>query len=231
MSGVILEIDGVTKRYKDKYALRDACLTVGEGEITALIGENGAGKTTLLKIITGMLRADAGSATMSQSDSGRRNIGALIESPGFYPDLCGEDNLIYFSKILGCDEANVKGILDMIGLANAGKKKYRNYSLGMKQRLGIGAALLGNPRLLVLDEPINGLDPTGIMDVRNIIRSAAESNTAVLISSHILSELENLADVYVFIHHGRIVKRITQEERDRLGISLEDCYKEVIREG
>jgi len=218
MKDTIIKAQGLTKRYGRQKALDCVDLEVGRGEICGLIGKNGAGKTTLMKIFTGLTFANEGKAEMfGTDDSGARTrIGCIIDTPAFFGNLTAYDNLKYYCIIRGItDLSKIGKALERVGLSDTGKKKYRNFSLGMKQRLGIALAILDEPELLILDEPINGLDPIGIGDMRELFRKLNEDiGITIIISSHILSELENIATRFVFIDQGRIVKSLTKEELD-----------------
>ena len=218
MKDTIIKAQGLTKRYGRQKALDCVDLEVGRGEICGLIGKNGAGKTTLMKIFTGLTFANEGKAEMFGTDDpgARTRIGCIIDTPAFFGNLTAYDNLKYYCIIRGItDLSKIGKALERVGLSDTGKKKYRNFSLGMKQRLGIALAILDEPELLILDEPINGLDPIGIGDMRELFRKLNEDiGITIIISSHILSELENIATRFVFIDQGRIVKSLTKEELD-----------------
>jgi ABC-2 type transport system ATP-binding protein len=172
------------------------------------VGPNGAGKTTTMAMLLGLVRPTAGSGTVlgasiAEPDAYLSRVGALIESPAFYPALSGAENLAYFATVAGHDPAPIPALLSTVGLEGRGGDRYRSYSLGMKQRLGIAAALLGDPELLILDEPANGLDPQGVREMRALIGQLAGSGRTVLVSSHDLSELEQVCDWLVLIDAGR----------------------------
>ena len=190
-----------------------------QGDIYGFIGQNGAGKSTALKLLCGLARPTQGEALIFgkpvRDSVARRRVGALIEQPGLYPDLSGRENLRLYAALLGLDspERQVKEILETVGLAPGEKKPVRHYSMGMKQRLGVGLALLGGPDLLLLDEPINGLDPEGIREMRELLlRLNRERGLTILVSSHILGELSKLATRYGIIQQGRMVEQITAGE-------------------
>ena len=220
MREVILSTNSLTKKYKDISAVDHVNLKIHQGDIYGLVGKNGAGKTTLLRMITGQAFATEGQINLFGASSGedlnqkRKRIGAIIEIPSFYSYMTGKQNLEYYRIQRGIpDKRCVQDVLTEVGLSEAGNKKYKDYSLGMKQRLGLALALMNRPELLLLDEPINGLDPFGIVEIRNLLlKLNREKNITILISSHILSELSNLVTSYGFIEKGKLVKQITGEE-------------------
>jgi len=219
----ILTAKNLTKNYKNVTALSDVSLELMQGEIYGLVGKNGAGKTTLLRIITGQTFATAGEISLFGINSNealnkeRKRIGAIVEIPSFYHYLTAAQNLEYYRIQRGIPGKNcVEEALSEVGLLDAGNKKYKNFSLGMKQRLGLALALMNKPELLLLDEPINGLDPFGIVEIRNLLlKLNQEKNITILISSHILSELSNLVTYYGFIDNGRMVKQLSNEALSR----------------
>ena len=219
----VLQTDGLKKSYKSFQALDGLTMRVPKGAIYGFVGKNGAGKTTLLRIICGLQKPDSGSFTLYgiRHDSkdiirSRRRIGAMVETPSVYMDMTAEDNLKQQCLILGLPSYDgIPELLKLAGLENAGKKKARNFSFGMKQRLGIAVALAGEPDFLILDEPVNGLDPQGIAEMREmILKLNRERQITVLISSHILDELSRLATHYGIIDRGRMVKELSAEELD-----------------
>lgn len=206
----IINTKNLTMKFKDFYAIKDVTIDVKSNQIYGLVGKNGAGKTTLMKCLLGLLPGSSGEIKMFETDNladGRRRTGALIEEPGFFKNLTGYQNLMYFSKAFGInDSAEVLKLLQLLKLSEAKDKKYKNYSLGMKQRLGIALALIGDPDLLVLDEPINGIDPEGIVEMRNLFKSLVyDQGKTIIISSHILSEVENLCDNIAIIEKGQVI--------------------------
>ena len=215
----VKQTTGLSKRYRDKWAVDHLDLRVEQGDIYGFIGQNGAGKSTALKLLCGLARPTQGEALIFgkpvRDSVARRRVGALIEQPGLYPDLSGRENLRLYAALLGLDspERQVKEILETVGLAPGEKKPVRHYSMGMKQRLGVGLALLGGPDLLLLDEPINGLDPEGIREMRELLlRLNRERGLTILVSSHILGELSKIATRYGIIQQGRMVEQITAGE-------------------
>lgn len=222
MREVILKTQGLTKRYRDTVALDHADLTVYRGDICGLIGKNGAGKTTLMKLVTGLTAKTEGEFSLF-GKSGRdvrnekKRIGCLIENPAFFGGMTAWQNLNYYAIQKGiADKKQIDEALSLVGLTEARNKKFRQFSLGMKQRLGVAFALLDNPDLVILDEPINGLDPIGIAALRDTFhRLNREKNITFMISSHILSELYLVADHFLFIDRGKILKILTKEELDK----------------
>lgn len=210
---------GTSKKYGTSFALRDVNMTIKSGEIYGLVGENGAGKTTLMKIISGLVFPTEGMISLfgksekKELNEARTQIGVLLELPAFYPRLNAAENLKFYSYIHNItDKSRITEVLEQVSLADVGDKKAMEFSLGMKQRLGLAIALLNKPKFLVLDEPINGIDPTGIVEVRKILkRLASENGITILISSHILSELQLLATKIGFIHRGHLIKEIETE--------------------
>ena len=220
----ILQTQKLCKKYGNFQALKDLTINVPKGAIYGMVGRNGAGKTTLIRIITGLNNATSGEYSLfgvSNKDQKifevRRKTGAVVETPSLHPEMTAKDNLIQQTKALGISDEKLDGILKLVGLANTGKKKAKNFSLGMRQRLGIAFSLVGDPEFLVLDEPINGLDPQGIMEVREmILRLNREKGITILISSHILDELSRLATHYGFIEKGQVIKEMSAEELERV---------------
>ena len=217
----ILTADGLWKSYKGFHALSGLNMHVPKGAVYGLVGRNGAGKTTLIRLICGLQAPTSGGCTLFGLDSAskeihkaRRRMGAVVETPSIYLDLSAADNIKEQYRVLGVPSDDGAGeLLELVGLADTGKKKARNFSLGMRQRLGIAIALAGDPDLLVLDEPVNGLDPQGIIETRELIlKLNRERQITVLISSHILDELSRLATHYGFIDGGRMVKEISAHE-------------------
>ena len=206
----ILTISNLTKIYKGKEAIQNISFTIKKCEVIGLVGPNGAGKTTLMKIIVGIIRKYNGEVKFHNESSNKRRIGCIIENPCFYPNLSGLDNLRYFAEFSGgYNEKEVNDIIQMLGMDGFVHKKVKNYSLGMKQRLGIAQALLNEPELLILDEPTNGLDPEGVVEIRNIIQNIVKTRQiSVLISSHILSEIEIICDRVAFVQNGHLIKII-----------------------
>lgn len=217
----VLETNGLSKRYRDFTALCGLNMHIPKGSIYGFVGRNGAGKTTLIRLICGLQEPTSGSFTLygakntdAKIERARRRMGAVVESPAVYPDMTAEENLRQQYLVLGMPSADgIAELLHLVGLDGTGKKKVKNFSLGMRQRLGIAVALAGNPDFLVLDEPVNGLDPQGIIEMRELIlKLNREHGITVLISSHILDELSRLATHYGFIDGGHMVKEMSAEE-------------------
>ena len=217
----ILKTSGLSKRYDRAYALRNLSVSIPRGSIYGLVGRNGAGKSTFMRLICGLQEPTAGSYSLygvahnsRQINRVRRHIGAVIETPAAYPNMTARQNLIHQNRILGVpNDDNVKPLLELVGLEDTGKKKVRNFSLGMRQRMGIAIAMAGTPDLLVLDEPTNGLDPQGIVEMRELIlKLNREHGVTVIVSSHILGELSKIATHYGFIHNGELVCEMSAEE-------------------
>ena len=219
----VLKINRLSKSYGHFKALNDLTMTVPKGAIYGFVGKNGAGKTTLIRLICGLQEPTSGDYSIygvshenKEIYKSRRRMGAVVETPSIYLDMTAVENLKMQYRVLGIPSYDgIPELLKLVGLENTGKKKARNFSLGMKQRLGIAIALAGDPDFLVLDEPINGLDPQGIVEMRELIlKLNREHRITVLISSHILDELSRLATHYGFIDNGRIIKEISAEELD-----------------
>ena len=220
----LLEVKNLKKSYNDKRVLDIDSLEIEESSIYGLIGKNGAGKSTLMKIVLGLVKKDDGMIKVFGQELNsknqkefNRNLGALIENPSFYDHLTGYENLEIICKLKGIKKDEIKKTLDLVGLNNVGKKKSREYSLGMKQRLGIAMALIGSPKLLILDEPINGLDPQGIEEMRNLFRNIVRnSSTSILISSHILDEIEKISTHIGILKEGNLTYNGSLEDYRRL---------------
>lgn len=225
----ILELRDLTKKFKKQKAVDQVSLHVARNSVYGLLGPNGAGKSTALKMITGMLQPTSGSIFF-QGHAWRREdlqeIGALIETPPLYDNLTARENLKVRTILLGLSESRIDEALRMVDLSATGRKKAGQFSLGMRQRLGIALALLNNPRLLILDEPTNGLDPLGIQELRELIRSFPQQGITVILSSHILSEVEQIADHIGIIAEGRLgYSGVIDQKED-----LESLFMRVIRE-
>jgi ABC-2 type transport system ATP-binding protein len=208
MTSTALSVTGLTKQYGHRAAVDHLDIELPSGVVAGFVGPNGAGKTTTMAMLLGLVRPSSGSGTVLGSSITEPaeylpRVGAMIESPAFYPSLSGAENLRMYATVGRHDVASIPSLLDDVGLADRGDDRYRNYSLGMKQRLGIAAALLGDPDLLILDEPANGLDPQGVREMRTLIGGLAGTGRTVLVSSHDLSELEQVCDWLVLIDTGR----------------------------
>lgn len=215
----ILETEALTKQYNKRNAIVNVDIVVRSGAVYGLVGRNGAGKTTILKIIGGLAKSSSGKICFfdnAKQDSERSalSVGVLIEEPGIYPYMSARQNLKLKCLAMGVkSKDHIDELLDIVGLANVGKKSVKKYSLGMKQRLGIALALVGYPELVILDEPINGLDPQGIVEFRKMIaRLNSERKITFIISSHILGELSKIATDYGIIHNGVLIEQISKEQ-------------------
>jgi ABC-2 type transport system ATP-binding protein len=225
----VLQTRDLCKNYGKFKALDKLTINVPKGSIYGLVGRNGAGKTTLIRILTGLNTVSSGEFVffgVKNTDENiletRRKMGAVVETPSLHPEMTARDNLIQQTKALGITDEKIDEILKLVGLPDTGKKKAKHFSLGMRQRLGIAFSLIGDPEFLVLDEPINGLDPQGIMEVREmLIRLNQEKGITILISSHILDELARLATHYGFVEQGHVIKEMSAEELDKV------CRKSV----
>lgn len=230
----VLQTNALCKQYRNFQALHNLTMHVPKGSIYGFVGRNGAGKTTLIRLITGLQPATSGEYTLygrkntaHDISRSRRRMGAVVETPSIYLSMTAEENLKEQYRILGQPSFDsIPKLLELVGLSHTGKKKAKNFSLGMRQRLGIAVALAGNPDFLVLDEPINGLDPQGIVEIRELIlKLNREQQITVLISSHILDELSRLATHYGFIDRGRIVKEISATELEQ---SCRKCVRVTV---
>lgn len=236
----LLSTNGLTKRYGHKNAVDHVNLHIRQGAIYGLIGRNGAGKTTILRMIAGLASPTEGEISLF-GETGKKalymtsRIGTLIEAPGLYPNMSAAENLKLKCLALGVRKKGyIKELLDAVGLSGVGRKRVRNFSLGMKQRLGIALALVGDPDLLVLDEPINGLDPQGIVEIRETLsRLNRDRNITLMISSHILQELSKIATDYGIIHNGVLLQELTQEEllarcSERIELKTDDTRRACV---
>ena len=231
----ILETNHLSKQSGNTYRVNDLSMAVPENCVYGFLGPNGAGKSTTLKMILGLIHPSQGSiklfgTVMNSANrlSILRQTGSLIENPGGYGHLTGLENMQIIQKLKGVNEAEISSALKTVRLYEQRDKKLSNYSLGMKQRLGIAMAILGNPKLLILDEPTNGLDPAGIQEMRQLICSLPkERNMTVIISSHLLSEIEQMADQVGIIHRGRMLYQGTLADLETQGDNLEDVFLEM----
>jgi ABC-2 type transport system ATP-binding protein len=220
MNEYIIKTNNLCKKYKEDFALNNINISIKKGEIYGLIGQNGAGKTTLLRIITGLIFPTKGTFELFGESSEKgivnslKRIGAVVENPALFPNMSAYENLEVHRLQKGIpDKRCIDKTLELVGLKDTGNKKAINFSLGMKQRLGIAIALLSDPEFLILDEPINGLDPMGIVELRELIKKLnREKGMTVLVSSHILSELHHIATSYGILHKGKLVEEITASE-------------------
>lgn len=241
MECIALKTKGLTKAYGKHLAVNNVDIKVKQGEIYGVVGKNGAGKTTLLRMITGLIGQTKGEMELFGETSkdglnkSRMRTGCIIETPSFYPYLSARKNLEYYRIQRGIVEPNVVDkALEIVGLNDTGKKTFKKFSLGMKQRLGLALAIMANPDMLILDEPINGLDPTGIVEFRDILlRLNRERNVTIIISSHILSELQQLATTYGFINNGELIEQISARDLEEkckscLAIKVNNTDKAVV---
>ena len=241
MKKVVLKINNITKKYGEQLAVDNVNMTIKKGDIYGFIGQNGAGKTTLIRLITGLIHKSGGEIELlganeeNELNKARTMVGSLIETPSFYTNMTARENL-EVSRLV----RNIPGkkcideVLELVGLKDVEKKKVKNFSLGMRQRLGIANALMGNPKLLILDEPINGLDPMGIVEIRELLKKInKEKDMTILISSHILSELSELATTYGIISNGKLIEEITAKQlsekcRQYIDLRVDDTARAVI---
>ena len=241
MSEIVLATRGLTKRYGSAAAVEDVDLRLEKGQIYGLVGRNGAGKTTIIRMLTAQALPTAGEIELfgETSEKGlsaaRSRLGAMVEIPSFYPYLTAAENLEYYRRQRGIPGAACVGqALEQVGLQDAGKKKFKQFSLGMKQRLGLGLALMNHPDVLLLDEPINGLDPEGIVEFRNLLLDLnRQRETTILISSHILSELSNVATHFGFLDKGHMLEQISAQKlqekcRACLQLTVDDASRAAL---
>ena len=241
MKKVVLKTYNITKKYGEQLAVDNVNMTIKKGDIYGFIGQNGAGKTTLIRLITGLIHKSGGEIELlganeeNELNKARTMVGSLIESPSFYTNMTARENL-EVSRLV----RNIPGkkcideVLELVGLKDVEKKKVKNFSLGMRQRLGIANALMGNPKLLILDEPINGLDPMGIVEIRELLKKInKEKDMTILISSHILSEISELATTYGIISNGKLIEEITAKQlskkcRQYIDLKVDNTARAVI---
>lgn len=241
MKKVVLKTYNITKKYGEQLAVDNVNMTIKKGDIYGFIGQNGAGKTTLIRLITGLIHKSGGEIELlganeeNELNKARTMVGSLIESPSLYTNMTARENL-EVSRLV----RNIPGkkcideVLELVGLKDVEKKKVKNFSLGMRQRLRIANALMGNPKLLILDEPINGLDPMGIVEIRELLKKInKEKDMTILISSHILSELSELATTYGIISNGKLIEEITAKQlsekcRQYIDLKVDDTARAVI---
>ena len=241
MKKVVLKTYNITKKYGEQLAVDNVNMTIKKGDIYGFIGKNGAGKTTLIRLITGLIHKSGGEIELlgvneeNELNKARTMVGSLIESPSLYTNMTARENL-EVSRLV----RNIPGkkcideVLELVGLKDVEKKKVKNFSLGMRQRLGIANALMGNPKLLILDEPINGLDPMGIVEIRELLKKInKEKDMTILISSHILSELSELATTYGIISNGKLIEEITAKQlsekcRQYIDLKVDDTARAII---
>lgn len=211
----VIETQNLVKQFKTKLAVNDVSIHVKRGDIYGLIGKNGAGKTSLMKLILGLTNPTQGKIFLFGNENlntGRKKIGSLIEAPGLYKSCTAYENMLRFATLYGANPKEIKPLLQRVGLSDTGAKKAGEFSLGMRQRLGIAIALLGKPEILILDEPINGLDPAGIKEIRDIIIGLNHEGVTFIISSHLLDELAKVVTNYGIITDGSLIEEITAKE-------------------
>lgn len=238
MSEYVLRTKDISKKYGDTYAIKNVSVEIKRGQIYGLIGLNGAGKTTFMRSVVGLISVTGGEVELfgqtgeQALQRGRRRIGQIIETPAVYPNMTAEQNLTIQCILAGVpDKGVIKQTLDLVGLADTGKKKANNFSLGMKQRLALAMAMITNPEFLILDEPVNGLDPMGIIEIRELMRRLArDRGLTLLVSSHLLDELAQVATHYGIIDRGTLVKQLSAEElalesQQHIRITTKDAAK------
>lgn len=222
----IIETEGLTKRYGKRLCVNNISIHIAKGDIYGFIGRNGAGKTTAMRLILGLARPTSGKIKLFNSNdlnAQRKKIGSLIEAPGLYKRCSALENMKRFSILYGGDDKEIEELLSFVGLNGVGNKKVGQFSLGMKQRLGIAIALLGNPEVLILDEPVNGLDPAGIKEVRDLLlKLNKEKNVTIMISSHLLDELAKITTKYGIINNGVLVEEIDVQKL------MERCKNNIV---
>ena len=210
MNTPAISVSNLSKRYGEVLAVNNASFEVPLGTISGFVGPNGSGKTTTIRMLLGLIKPTEGSGSIignsiAHPEKYLKDVGAMIEGPAFYPAISGIENLKVLAKIGGIPYSRCQELLDLVGLGDRGNDKYKTYSLGMKQRLGIAASLLPNPKLLILDEPTNGLDPAGIQEVRDLLEKLASDGVTVFVSSHLLSELEMISKYLVMLRKGEVI--------------------------
>lgn len=223
----ILEVKSLTKKHKKSIILDDVSINIRKNTIYALLGPNGAGKSTTLKIVSGLLQKTSGELIFNGEPWSRKDlvyIGSLIENAPLYGNLTAKENLEVITTILGIPKIRIQEVLDIVGLTNTGNKRVMHFSMGMKQRLGIALAILNYPKLLILDEPTNGLDPIGIQELRKLIAAFPQQGITVLLSSHLLAEVEHLADDIGIIHNGQLLYEGKYQDNE----NLEDLFTDIL---
>ena len=230
MDDLILETKNLSKGYDQQMAVHNICMRVRKNTVYGLLGPNGAGKSTLMKMLVGIIRPTEGQILFEGESLSRRclsQIGSLIEAPALYGNLTARENLMVHTRLLGIPEERIDEVLDIVDLKNTGKKRAAKFSMGMKQRLGIAIALLNHPSLVILDEPTNGLDPFGVKELRELIASFPSRGITVVLSSHILSEVEQVVDEVGIISNGNLLYQGIPDKRE----DLEDFFTDVIMKG
>lgn len=244
--GYIVETSKLSKSFGKEHAVEGLDMKIRKGEIYGFLGPNGAGKTTTIRMLLGLMKPTSGSIQIFQKDLKKdriqilQRVGSLVESPSYYPHLTAYENLEAMRKILGVPKGRIREVLEIVRLSDVADKKVKGFSLGMKQRLGIAAALLNNPELLILDEPTNGLDPSGIIEIRNLIkRLPSEYGMTVLISSHLLSEIDQMATTVGIVSKGKLIfqdaieaMRMYSQQKIRLNVSnSEKAWRSLLARG
>lgn len=230
MDDLILETKNLSKTYDQQMAVHNICMRVRKNTVYGLLGPNGAGKSTLMKMLVGIIRPTEGQILFEGENLSRRclsQIGSLIEAPALYGNLTARENLMVHTRLLGIPEERIDEVLDIVDLKNTGKKRAAKFSMGMKQRLGIAIALLNHPSLVILDEPTNGLDPFGVKELRELIASFPSRGITVVLSSHILSEVEQVVDEVGIISNGNLLYQGIPDKRE----DLEEFFTDVIMKG
>ena len=230
MDDLILETKNLSKTYDQQMAVHNICMRVRKNTVYGLLGPNGAGKSTLMKMLVGIIRPTEGQILFEGENLSRRclsQIGSLIEAPALYGNLTARENLMVHTRLLGIPEERIDEVLDIVDLKDTGKKRAAKFSMGMKQRLGIAIALLNHPSLVILDEPTNGLDPFGVKELRELIASFPSRGITVVLSSHILSEVEQVVDEVGIISNGNLLYQGIPDKRE----DLEEFFTHVIMKG
>jgi ABC-2 type transport system ATP-binding protein len=234
MNQTIVKTSHLSKKYGERYAVEDVNLEIKRGQIYGLIGQNGAGKTTFIRLLTGLIAPTDGEIELfgqhgADLGQARARVGSIVETPSLFPNMTAVENMETQRRLAGFHTDNISEMLELCGVADTGRKKVKDFSLGMRQRLALALALLTEPEFIILDEPINGLDPKGIVENREMLkRLAAEQGITILISSHILSELALLATHYGIIHEGRLIKQISARQlRAESGQDLESYFMHI----
>lgn len=228
MTNVAIQFDLLTKQYKNQTAVNKLSASISKGKITGFLGPNGAGKSTTLRCLVGLAKPSSGEARIlgknyRELENPLSQVGTVLDSRGFHPALSGRKNLKVVAAAAGIADSRVDEVLELVELTSAAEKKMKNYSLGMKQRLSLAGAILGNPEILILDEPANGLDPAGIAWLRKFLRGLSEQGRTVLVSSHQLAEMQNTVDEVIIINKGALVTSGSIKEVTGVG-SLEDAF-------
>jgi ABC-type multidrug transport system ATPase subunit len=230
MTQPVIRVQNLTRHYGRIAAVNDLSFEVYPGQVFGLAGPNGSGKTTALSMVLSLVKPDSGSIELFGStdlDAGRRRLGATLESAGFYPEFSGEKNLHIVSLIKGVPREHIAAVIQTVGLEGRAKDAFKNYSMGMKQRLAIAAALLGEPEVIILDEPTNGLDPRGIVEIRELIVKLASQGKTILIASHLLDELEKICTHIAIMQKGSLIKMAPLQDLHQEYNSLEKAYMQL----